>query len=894
MATATTPYHIRKLLRNFHLDSTQTGTTPDWYEKTADHWLTVCRGCALTGSVKLAELGGAADTPFEQAFSNLAHAYVKDKAPKLLEYEVGFQLIEKNQENTKAVGVFGFKVGDQWLYAPVFFLNGDLKGHELLYLKHQDIFVPLKDNWLNYLLGRKPSILGKTVPRNLGQLGVLPPNLYQLSRTPYKYAAAGATLPPLTRWFKDFLPTLGYLATSNTAGLEKYAGLPSLPDTIRALGRPAVAFMMQVGETYPTVLQAFNQFHGADTLSKIAREIGVEAQQAASTSLFKQATVWAAGDNPPHKFQPATRANGGVGSFGKDAWDSLEPYTHKLRQGADRATDMHQYVHHGSERTTFKSGSLLANLAKLAAPKQPEGHVDVILRHDYWLGNAPPLTEDEKKTVMEEGRLVRDKRPASAVSKAYTASTSLQLSNPDETNIFEVLVKPFQFERCLVILGPHGEEGRNTFCTVISLEQDNRWMNTHPSRVWVRSRHTNQAWHAWFDKLPDADSLPLAKNRYGAGEHVVLLGRNGQATTPLKAYEEYDSGGENRGTVYRVRFDDCCEWRNAKAPYAVADRRWSPDHEPHPPAVESVRLTGRAGTKLRVTPTELYVPAGFKKLTVAKPKEPADGDGPCCDNSSERQPLQLGDLADVQFALNSGTVPLQVLTDDLEVHVNDHKMNKESAFKHLVVDWGFNAETADSLLKLAEMTPRQWYRARVKLAGPHLTEGQRGGPAIPEGEIGSDPLMGSPVPTRVTDEKEIKVRDMAADPSDALKYKPQGPDAGTMQVAQQAAQTGQREVFDTAMLGSLLKAVRQDNMVDKYQGDLMKGMDRLGRIYFQFLWHGEEFETRYGKQDLPELEDGLRNAFEAVGDIILVLKRKSVEPFAQEGMDVDLSAIANQ
>ena len=56
--------------------------------------------------IKSAELGGGQDAPFETAFSNLAHAYVKDKAPKLLDYEVGFQLIEKNAENTKAVGIF--------------------------------------------------------------------------------------------------------------------------------------------------------------------------------------------------------------------------------------------------------------------------------------------------------------------------------------------------------------------------------------------------------------------------------------------------------------------------------------------------------------------------------------------------------------------------------------------------------------------------------------------------------------------------------------------------------------------------------------------------------------------------------------------------------------------
>ena len=114
---------------------------PVWKNKLAD-----MAKYARTG-VKYATLGGRGDdTPFEQAFSNLAHAYLQDKAPGLLDHEIGFQLLDRNSENTKAVGVFAFKVGAMWLYAPMFFLNGDLKGHELLYLKNQDMFVPLKEN----------------------------------------------------------------------------------------------------------------------------------------------------------------------------------------------------------------------------------------------------------------------------------------------------------------------------------------------------------------------------------------------------------------------------------------------------------------------------------------------------------------------------------------------------------------------------------------------------------------------------------------------------------------------------------------------------------------------------------------------------------------------------
>ena len=78
---------------------------------------------------KRADIGGDPDRSFEQSFSSLAYAYIQDKAPGLLDYLVGFQLVDRNEDNTKAIGVFGFKVGDEWVYAPIFFLAGDMKGH---------------------------------------------------------------------------------------------------------------------------------------------------------------------------------------------------------------------------------------------------------------------------------------------------------------------------------------------------------------------------------------------------------------------------------------------------------------------------------------------------------------------------------------------------------------------------------------------------------------------------------------------------------------------------------------------------------------------------------------------------------------------------------------------
>ena len=64
------------------------------------------------------------DQEFEKAFSALAHTELEQKAPVLFPYLVGFQLVNKTDDEKNAVAVFGFKIGEQWYYCPVFWMNG--------------------------------------------------------------------------------------------------------------------------------------------------------------------------------------------------------------------------------------------------------------------------------------------------------------------------------------------------------------------------------------------------------------------------------------------------------------------------------------------------------------------------------------------------------------------------------------------------------------------------------------------------------------------------------------------------------------------------------------------------------------------------------------------------
>ena len=861
------------------LTSRESGTSPDWQKHDYAHWREVCRQHSFVEDhVKVAELGGSPDTPFEVAFANLAHSYLRDRAANLMEYEVGFSLIEKNSENTKAVGVFGFKVGDQWLYAPVFFLNGDLKGHELLYIKNQDMFVPLKDTWLSYLLGRKPALLGQQVGRNLSNIGVLSPNLQQLSRSPYKFASAAPHMPRLPRWAADFIPVLARLATKEAGALPEF--LPAL----EAHGQAGIDFMCKMAETFPTIYRAFTRFHGPDALKPLAQQI-----KAASTTKTSVMHRWAAGDAPPEdvRFSPGTTANGGVPSYGPEAWHSVDGYVPSKAKMP--TSDYSAHVKRGSIFAQLKRAAFGEKKVDLAGDPKPK--VEVILRHDASGGGRGDfmLSADEKAKLVNDGRVVRDNRDESAVSKVYHKTTSLNLFSPDETNVYDLLVRPNKFERCLIVMSPYGKYGREDFCTVVSIDSGDRWLNVHPTNLFCRSRMTREAWNEWLEGLPDADSLPVSGERYGgSGEYCIILGRDGQGTTPVRAYESYESEGEDGGgKIYSVDFDDYCGYQNSKPSFSS---------RPHPVfrddfdrrRIENLRFTGRAGVQFRATVDELQVPLGFKKLPLAKASDDKPG-------QSNKRPLQPGDLSELMWALQNSMPTLSLMADKDEYYVNDRRMYKDAAFKHLVYDWNLRADTADYLLAEAYQSPSRRHEFLVKKANPFLTNSAPGSPGLQEPPSSGDAFFNSNARFVPTFEHEQTVPGMEAQPTNRDLYKPMGPDPDTMQMAQQAAQTGQREIFDTAMLGSLLKSVRSSSMVDRYLGDLMKGMDRLGRIYFQFLWHGEEFEKRYGKPDLPEIEDGIVNTFEALGDIIMRLQQKTVEPFAEESMnEVDLGAIANQ
>jgi hypothetical protein len=798
-------------------------------ESSVKHWLNVLKSYDRT-QTKYADLGGKGDdTSFEQSFSNLAHAYLRDSAPKLLDHEIGFQLLDRNRENTKAVGVFAFKVGSNWLYAPVFFLNGDLKGHELLYIKNQDMFVPLKENWINYLINRKPNILGSGVQRNLSGLGQRQPDFTQLSRSPAKF---GSAQPTLKEMMTAAMPALAKSATLNTAQAFKEMGEAlDLKTFLKQAGREVIGTLINTCKHAPQLAAALDEFHGLDIVKQAIAEAAAR-EVAAST----------------------------------------------------------------------KIASVLSE-----APKEPASVKGLtVITYDVTIQTKAPVgySEEDQEKLLRDGVLIQDERDRDNVSVPYHIQVEKKLFNPTESGLYEILVKPGNIERCYVAVHPQGAAKRENFITVVRVDGARNWLNTRADQVFALARVEGEEFDKWFDSLPEANSVPSKDARY------IALSKNGDTTAPFRVIKEY--GDSNGSTVYDVHLEDHSKYP-PKGSIGACCYTDPLNYDKWRDGVR-IHLNGKKGASIRASMGDIYVPEGFKLLKVTKGEddaESAEDQGACGCGESDPPALQPGNLVDAQLALMQKTAAMTVYHSGTRVelwtrfpqqklgaaaHV-EKELSEKQALVSLVSKHGLREQAAREILKQA--AAKRKFECRVKYAdpygGPMMINGAPSAPSDPGPVMGGESIMGTSVPTQLGIDVGVPVPGMSASQTDRGVYNPNTLlDQRDVRSVIDAAQSGQREVFDTAMVGAMLRAVRDDSLVDRYMGELTKGLDKLGRILFMFYWHGDRFAERYGKADMPELEDSLRNAFEMLGDVILFLKQKTIEPYPEEAaQDVDLGAIAN-
>ena len=113
------------------------------------------------------------------------------------------------------------------------------------------------------------------------------------------------------------------------------------------------------------------------------------------------------------------------------------------------------------------------------------------------------------------------------------------------------------------------------------------------------------------------------------------------------------------------------------------------------------------------------------------------------------------------------------------------------------------------------------------------------------------------------------------------------------QAAMAAAQAGIKEVFDVTAMKLL---IRQNRFFDEIQDDIplfMRALDSLCRKLFQFYWHTDKMEEKYGMIKMKALEESLKNTLDSLSDLTVFFKLRSVDGTGTTG-DVTSDLMSGQ
>ena len=697
--------------------------------------------------VKFATLGGdGQDAEFEKMFSQLAHAYTAAKAPSLEPYEIGFQLLERTEDGHRAAGVTGFVMGTQLLLAPVFWLSGKIKGTELLWVDSARTFVPLKDNWLNYIQQRKPLEIGDTTPKDLRRLGVRQPVMSN-----YKHARTAA-------WLQSLAAEPQPLPSAAVAAMK----------TAFERGAAAAA----VGDLVPRFLR---------TLGKRATVVANRLLDNAPALVAKAAAV-----------------------YGSDLRAALQ----------DAAQDVPQPL----------------NLRGIRPP-EPACKLAV-------------TTGDGPHTLGHTKYAVADERPADTLTKAYRDAGSTRLFNPPTSGLYDILThEPAGIRKCLVVLPadfpPQCSAHGCSRALVVDLDSSQRPFCRQPlNELWAVKQYADDEFSAWASKLPaiaDVDTgvvlvlaFPEARRLYG----------------PLR------TGLERSAGTFEL-------WAAAGILTAA----------------ERMRIDSEGGRALRTDNDTLFVPPAARYLVIDT------RDGASAKSWDTLVPQSHPTLA--QLLAKYARVSVFVDGQDVTIKTaagTDRYQTPFKALEALMRDHALPHEPARELLDTAGRVGQA--SAMLKRAAP-IPTGYRFGPAddvLGESPESSTPIMGGDsITTRAnrSDASPIDVPNEEPERKTLQDHDVNRVDSAA-QLAMLAAGRGQRDVFDAATLVTMLRTMRDEDLIDRSIPTLAAAMGEVGALLYKFFWHQDDFAERFGDDDMPDMEDALRNLLEGLGDMVLKLRQKTI------------------
>lgn len=785
---------------------------------------------------------------FAQDFSNLAFQFLADRAPALMKYILGFEVVDRSDNGTRAVGIFGFKIDGNYYYVPAFFLNSQVKGVNSILSKRTNSFIPLTEQWVNYIINRKANELGKEAPGgNQNDPSQFENPNFDFLRRPTVGPLGG---PPYS------MGTVGQkVASANEQNEpdERPWKLSEAWDVIRA-------DIEKRAEWDPEFKKAFAGFFLAfsGTRSPLAKE---------ASSPVREYLEKVGGPRAEITFMNSLRDVGMANA-------ALEFYT------GPAAFHVEKYP---------KDNYMLRKRAEEISQATPKVKI-----------TTEAGSEDEAREILEDGFTVKDDREPERKSDVIETDYEASFQNPDLPGIYDVLVNGGKTVEAYVLpIDPMFHNRR----LAVYFPSNKQLIVADSKKILCEGGAKGSVDDIYAKGKPVVD----CELRQG----YMFMGKSGTVFPKFSVGNVKRGKGERPviGGHFDYSYtDSSCDWR--PNPNDDFTNYWQGDQfhnrdgslkNPDVTFVSSVELSDFTG-RPKWSGGTLVLPKDWKALSVGR-KEHDWSEGPMTDSEREAEKkrreeevvYELGTLDSLSIELRKeGAAKLEVRSDDgLEYYIgyDGGHYTRPEGYKQacitLVTRLGLDPKDAKRLLKKASVEKKAKCLLKLgQLVGVSPMEPREQTPQ-------ADPYTG--IPTYQSPYyDQVRMPFYGNDPSvsednqegeniggDIQRQSEEGDgeaefDPEASQLAQDAAKLGQKDVFDKAAIGGLAKVYDTGAVVDSYIPEFMQAIDRIGRVLFLYYWKHNDFVARYGTDDTVEMEDILKNVFQTLGKLTLDLKAKAV------------------
>jgi hypothetical protein len=838
----------------------------------------------------------------ERAFMDQAYGFLANKAGKLMQdpYRLGFEVVYKNDSNTRMVGIFAFRVNDQILYVPVFFLNGDIKGTDLLYRQETKSFVPLNEEWVTWLTEKNNYEPGIPVDRKEFTRANNHVRLEDIAYPPnYKRDKRASQLDAVGKEDADVNndgetdTTDAYLKKRREVISKKVKDKKADPSTIENLGDIdkviEAAFNKKIPATGKMLDPVGEEDADIDNNKKVDK---TDKYLAARRKAVAESINKGAG----YLIRKFITEDGGVAAINKVAafFEASPEFAEALVSNIEEKDYLPQDLQ-------VKSAAVQENKPTLVLFTGNPGKTE----HAYLLKKADATKDPNKSPAVNkfaekffsQGYYLWDDRADSDLVPVYKDNEE-RLDMIGSAGIYDVLLHDGSFRKAIV--APKSQtDFKCSSAPLTSASYSGDSWNIGGVIEDIKYNSTSRSMYpdiviCYMDGEKESDMRRQVHGKFIKDQAQML--RDGDLEKEMstgKSFRIFDSeAGALSAPFYVVekREEDGITYYDVVPMHGSSDL-FTLTHNPDMSENDlRIGFMGRdvafvpVGTESYKTKTDTYDGRPYHHYRF---KNISDSD--------------IGDVASLDAWVTEYVKKASLLYDrDSDTYSwrtgsreqTDYMGRIDMAVK--LASGGFHADSVDEMLNTTKSAGQtNWYFGDPemnKVAFP-ITQNRD---AIFRTTTNQDFKVNQEYPQSFilrTSKDSLQLPPQivgdAYDPGMGVKPDETGSSNNsgmskeqlmTMspeQIAQFASSNQLPNVFEHGLVGSLVQVYDSIAMIDKYLPDMEEALDRMGRILFLFYWKPRDFEDAYGADDMTNLENQILSNFKSFGSLTLDLLKRS-------------------